>query len=357
MHVAVYLGWIVARHLDDLLVDGRDPPRSDRRIVRTRVVSGHGSTRALRPDPSHRHRAPAGHQPPPAPHAPGVGGRRAERGPRRRSSPNWAGQTAPRPRASSPRPRACSPSRSPGSWPSSSTPGRSSRHRDPRDRRQARLGLTPAGKDALAREARERDRWLAEAMTLELSPAERALLRSAADLVTRLCETPPPLTEAELPPSAVPILPTHDARRHPRVPRGAGLRGAPGERRRLPDGGLARPRAALPAHARRRSVPDRVERVRVGAGRRRLPPGGRWRHGRSRRDPLVVLEAGDGAGDPVALRTRWERERSVARIGPPEDKPWRVRELALFDPTGNLLRVGHPIGLHRRLVTGPSPTA
>jgi hypothetical protein len=34
----------------------------------------------------------------------------------------------------------------------------------------------------------------------------------------------------------------------------------------------------------------------------------------------------------------------VARIAPPEDKPWRVRELALFDPTNNLLRIGHPIG-------------
>jgi hypothetical protein len=26
-----------------------------------------------------------------------------------------------------------------------------------------------------------------------------------------------------------------------------------------------------------------------------------------------------------------------------------VRELALFDPTNNLLRIGHPIGLNRQL--------
>ena len=233
--------------------------------------------------------------------------------------------------------------------------GQVSRHRDPRDRRQARLGLTDAGKDALAREARDRDRWLGEAMTNELSPAERALLRSAADLVTRLCETPPPLTEAELPPSAVPILPTHDAAltRECLGPLGFEVR------RGSDDGYLMVGWHGLELHYQHTpdvdpfrtassafvSVPDVDAFHREVLASRAVTSG-----------TLVVLDAGDGAGDPIALRTRWARERSVARIGPPEDKPWRVRELALFDPTGNLLRVGHPIGLNRRLVTRRSAT-
>ena len=234
--------------------------------------------------------------------------------------------------------------------------GHVSRHPDPRDRRQARLALTPAGKDALAREAREHDRWLAEAMTLELSPAERSLLRSAADLVARLCETPPPLTEAELPPRAVPILPTHDTAVTRECLGAFGFAVRPGS----DDGYVMLERRGLELHYRHTadvdpfraassafvSIPDVDAFHREVLASRAVTSGA-----------LVVLEAGDGAGDPVALRARWARERSVARMGPPEDKPWRVRELALFDPTGNLLRVGHPIGRNRRLVTGRSPTA
>lgn len=33
--------------------------------------------------------------------------------------------------------------------------------------------------------------------------------------------------------------------------------------------------------------------------------------------------------------------RSIPRLEPPGDKPWGLREFALVDPDGNLVRVGH----------------
>jgi catechol 2,3-dioxygenase-like lactoylglutathione lyase family enzyme len=52
----------------------------------------------------------------------------------------------------------------------------------------------------------------------------------------------------------------------------------------------------------------------------------------------------------VADADAWHREaaaaldipdRGIPRITPPEDRPWGVREWAMVDPSGNLVRVGH----------------
>jgi DNA-binding MarR family transcriptional regulator len=230
------------------------------------------------------------------------------------------------------------------------------RRRDEHDGRQARIELTADGRDALARDAEARDRWLASAMTLELSPAERALLRAAADLITRLCEPPTPLTEAELPATAVPILPTHDAGVTRACLEPLGFEVSPGS-----DGGyLMLRRGGLELHYQRDAGVDPFSTA--GAAFVWVPDVDAF-HQRALastavRDHLLeVLAPGTGAGDAAALRARWESERSIARIGAPEDKPWRVRELALFDPTNNLLRIGHPIGLNRRLSTDRSHPA
>jgi DNA-binding MarR family transcriptional regulator len=58
---------------------------------------------------------------------------------------------------------------------------------DPADRRGAVVGLTKAGRAALAKMRSERTAHLAERISL-LSPAERALLADAIDLITRLAE-------------------------------------------------------------------------------------------------------------------------------------------------------------------------
>ncbi len=38
------------------------------------------------------------------------------------------------------------------------------------------------------------------------------------------------------------------------------------------------------------------------------------------------------------------RAKRIERLGEPEDKPWGMREFALIDPNGNLLRIGEAIG-------------
>jgi DNA-binding MarR family transcriptional regulator len=230
------------------------------------------------------------------------------------------------------------------------------RRRDEHDGRQARIELSDEGRAVLTRDAEARDHWLATAMTLELSPAERALLRAGADLVTRLCEPPAPLTEEELPAAGVPILPTHDARVTRACLEPLGFDASPGS----DDGYLMLHRGGLELHYQRDAsvdpfttagaafawVPD------VDAFHRRALASSAVRDG-----VLHVLAPGAGGGDAADLRIRWRDERNVARLGPPEDKPWRVRELALFDPTNNLLRIGHPIGLNRRLTARSRPLA
>jgi DNA-binding MarR family transcriptional regulator len=64
------------------------------------------------------------------------------------------------------------------------------RRPDTRDRRQARLELTAKGLKTLRDDMKTRDQWLAAALA-ELSPAERALLYAAGELMERLAERPP----------------------------------------------------------------------------------------------------------------------------------------------------------------------
>ena len=61
-----------------------------------------------------------------------------------------------------------------------------SRQTDPVDRRRSLLALTEAGAEALRRDMRRRDGWLAKAMAEELNPTERELLRLAGQLMERL---------------------------------------------------------------------------------------------------------------------------------------------------------------------------
>lgn len=49
-----------------------------------------------------------------------------------------------------------------------------------------------------------------------------------------------------------------------------------------------------------------------------------------------------GSGLEAELRRRWASREPIARIGPPEDKPWGLKEFPLLDPCNNLLRFGQP---------------
>jgi DNA-binding MarR family transcriptional regulator len=62
------------------------------------------------------------------------------------------------------------------------------RRPDERDRRRSLLALTDAGHEALVRDMRQRDNWLAGAMARQLTAAERDLLRIAAELMDRLAD-------------------------------------------------------------------------------------------------------------------------------------------------------------------------
>lgn len=46
------------------------------------------------------------------------------------------------------------------------------------------------------------------------------------------------------------------------------------------------------------------------------------------------------SADVDALSARWRSRSPGARITKPEDKSWGMREFYVFDPSGNLLRVG-----------------
>lgn len=64
------------------------------------------------------------------------------------------------------------------------------RRRDEHDRRQLLIEITGKGRDLLANEARRQNEWLSEAISGGLTPAERALLQVAAQLLEQLIETP-----------------------------------------------------------------------------------------------------------------------------------------------------------------------
>jgi DNA-binding MarR family transcriptional regulator len=59
---------------------------------------------------------------------------------------------------------------------------------DESDRRRAVVRITPAGTKMLRAEAAHRDKWLTDAMTAQLSPAERAILKQASVLLERLAD-------------------------------------------------------------------------------------------------------------------------------------------------------------------------
>ena len=63
------------------------------------------------------------------------------------------------------------------------------RQPDGRDRRRSLLAITEAGRQALARDMRQRDAWLARAMGRRLTHAEQELLRIAGELMDRLADT------------------------------------------------------------------------------------------------------------------------------------------------------------------------
>jgi DNA-binding MarR family transcriptional regulator len=62
------------------------------------------------------------------------------------------------------------------------------RQPDPRDGRRSLLTITDAGREAVRHDIRQRDAWLAIAMTELLSPVEQELLRLAGELMERLAE-------------------------------------------------------------------------------------------------------------------------------------------------------------------------
>lgn len=63
------------------------------------------------------------------------------------------------------------------------------RHQNESDRRQLDIAITKAGIELLTRDARRQNGWLARAMTEKLTPAERAVLALAADLLERLADS------------------------------------------------------------------------------------------------------------------------------------------------------------------------
>jgi DNA-binding MarR family transcriptional regulator len=65
------------------------------------------------------------------------------------------------------------------------------RQADPGDGRRALLAVTADGRQVLRRDVDQRDSWLAQAMTAQLTPTERELLRLAGDLMDRLAEADP----------------------------------------------------------------------------------------------------------------------------------------------------------------------
>jgi DNA-binding MarR family transcriptional regulator len=66
------------------------------------------------------------------------------------------------------------------------------RRPDGQDRRRSLLAITEAGRQALITDMRQRDGWLAAAMTLQLTRAEQQLLRIASELMERLADADEP---------------------------------------------------------------------------------------------------------------------------------------------------------------------
>ena len=67
------------------------------------------------------------------------------------------------------------------------------RQQDQIDRRQTRIEITTLGEDLLKQDARRQASWLAIAMSAVLTPAEREVLRVAAQLMRQLAEVEAPI--------------------------------------------------------------------------------------------------------------------------------------------------------------------
>jgi DNA-binding MarR family transcriptional regulator len=214
------------------------------------------------------------------------------------------------------------------------------RARDASDARQFRIAITTAGDAALDADLRDRDVWLARAMVLELSPTERTVLRLAADLMERVSDLDrafvnkaPDASDPRT--AAIPVLPTHDTAATVRFYERVGFRNGRGG----DDEYVMLERDGVELHF--ALNPDVDPFATAGIARLSVPDADSFR--------AEVLAAGVVERDPaVDLHRRWASTHDVSRVGPIADMPYRVREFALFDPTNNLIHVGHPIGLNRR---------
>jgi DNA-binding MarR family transcriptional regulator len=72
--------------------------------------------------------------------------------------------------------------------------GRIARSRSDEDRRRQIITLTDTGREALAGHVRDGNAWLAAALSETLTPAERGLVRIAADLLQQLAAAEPSAT-------------------------------------------------------------------------------------------------------------------------------------------------------------------
>ena len=180
-------------------------------------------------------------------------------------------------------------------------------------------------------------------MVLELSPVERRVLALAADLMERVSDVDRALA-ADDPDSpgpgtgAIPVLPTHDTSVTVAFYRRIGfMNGRGGD-----DGYAMLLRDGVELHF---TLDADVDPFRTaGIARLSVPDADAFRN--------EVLDAGVVESDAAAdLHARWAETRDLSRVGPISDKPYRVREFGLFDPTNNLILVGHPIGLNRRRVS------
>lgn len=214
------------------------------------------------------------------------------------------------------------------------------RARDDQDARLHRITLTDRGKEALAADLRQRDVWLSRVMSLELSPAERRVLRAAAELMDRLADVDRKLP-GNIPAAAIPVLPSHDITTTERFFRALGFT----KRRGSDHSYLMVERDGIEVHY--TLTPDVNPFRTAWTARLSVADADAFRHEVAESGAAEMLDA-PGAGNEKQLRARWKGTRNLARYGQIADKPYRVREFALFDPTNNLLLVGHPIGLNRR---------
>jgi DNA-binding MarR family transcriptional regulator len=209
-----------------------------------------------------------------------------------------------------------------------------SRERDHDDARRSRIALTELGNETLVADARQRDAWLAAALALECNRAERGVMAIAGRLMERLAWAGTVGRGAE-PGTATPILPSHDVALTTAFFTALGFTLCAGS-----DEGYAMlERGAIELHFTHQPGVDPFS----GAGSAYLQV--------ADSGALYREFAAAGAAAPwepdlseALLRERWAGERNVARLGaPPENKPWRMREFALFDPSNNLLRIGTPV--------------